>query len=99
MRSIIFGTSATYARFIESLIPNADKSIWLKKQRLEVGGLPTVAAEMLFSDEPQIVLPKSAIKIYRYKTTEEGTRDTLEFQPLTIEGCAYELISKVSLKP
>ncbi|MGE0675495.1 ATP-binding protein [Pseudolabrys sp.] len=88
-------TSKTYGSFIEAMVPNADKDVWLKKQRLEVNGLPTVAAELLFSDEPQIVLPKSAIKIYRYKTTDrEGTRDTLEFQPLTIEGCAYDLIAK-----
>ena len=87
--------SHTFNRFMEAMVPNADKDVWLKKQRLEVNNLPTVAAELLFSDKPQIVLPKSAIKIYRYKTTDrEGTRDTLEFQPLTIEGCAYDLISK-----
>lgn len=87
--------SVTFASFMEAMIPNADKNVWLKKQRLEVNGLPTVAAEMLFSDEPQIVLPKSAIKLYRYKTTDpDGSRDTMEFQPLTIEGCAYDLISR-----
>ncbi|MBZ0148096.1 MAG: putative DNA binding domain-containing protein [Pseudorhodoplanes sp.] len=87
--------SEVFTDFMKTIVPNAEKGVWLRKQRLVVGMLPTVAAEILFSDEPQIVLPKSAIKIYRYKTTDaEGTRDTLEFQPLTVEGCAYELIRK-----
>ena len=31
--------------------------------------------------------------MYRYKTKdEEGTRDTLDFDPLSIEGCAYDQI-------
>jgi ATP-dependent DNA helicase RecG len=49
---------------------------------------------LLFSDEPQTALPKrSAIKIYRYQThDEEGTRDTLAFDPLTIEGNVYDQI-------
>src|SRR5438552_951508 len=49
---------------------------------------------MLFADEPQAALPKrSAIKIYRYKTTDpEGSRDNLAFDPITIEGCLYEQI-------
>jgi len=38
-------------------------------------------------------LQRCSIKIYRYKTKEtQGTRDTLAFQPITIEGCAYEQI-------
>ena len=81
-------SSVVYTRFIDAIVPSADKEVWLKKQRLDVNGMPT-------SDEPQIILPKSAIKIYRYKTTDApGTREALEFQPLTIEGCAYDLISK-----
>lgn len=91
IRNII--ESTTFQEFLETIVPSADKNVWLKKQRLEIEGLPTVAAQILFSDEPQIVLPKSAIKLYRYKTTDaEGTRETLEFQPKTIEGCAYNLI-------
>lgn len=53
----------------------------------------TVAGELLFSDEPQICLPKrSSIKIYRYKTSGEADRDTLAEQPMTVEGCAYRQI-------
>ena len=56
----------------------AEKIIWLEER---AGSL------LLFSDEPQAALPKrSAIKILRYKSKEEeGTRETLEFDPLTIE--------------
>lgn len=51
---------------------------------------------LLFSDEPQILLPKRCgIKIYRYKTTEkEGFRDVLAFTPKTIEGCIYSQIAE-----
>ncbi|MEJ7713741.1 MAG: ATP-binding protein [Pyrinomonadaceae bacterium] len=49
---------------------------------------------MLFADLPQAILPKrSGIKIYRYKTADaEGTRDTLVGQPVSVEGCAYDII-------
>lgn len=48
---------------------------------------------LLFADEPQICLPKrSSIKIYRYKTSGLADRDMLAGQPITIEGCAYDLI-------
>jgi ATP-dependent DNA helicase RecG len=87
--------SGGYVAFMDQMVPNADREVWLKKQRLEVGGRATVAAELLFADEPQVVLPKAAIKIYRYKTSDqEGTRDTLDFQPISIEGCAYDQITK-----
>ena len=87
--------SSVFKKFIESVVPTADADVWLRKQRLEENEKPTVAATLLFSDEPQIVLPKSAVKLYRYKTTDaEGTRETLAFQPLTIEGCAYDIIAQ-----
>ena len=42
---------------------------------------------------PQAILPKrSAVKIIRYKTKLEGERDTLAFDPVTIEGSATELV-------
>ena len=75
-----------FSGFMETIIPNAEKEVWLSKQRLVENELPTVAAELLFLDEPQIVLPKSAAKIYRYKTTDpEGKRENLEFQPISTE--------------
>jgi ATP-dependent DNA helicase RecG len=50
---------------------------------------------VLFADEPQAVLPRQCgIKICRYTTTEaQGTRETLDFDPVSIEGNAYEQIT------
>ena len=56
--------------------------------------MPTVTGVVLFSDEPQTLLPKrSGIKISRYKSMlGEGTRETLAGDPISIEGSAYDLI-------
>ena len=80
--------------FMLAIIPLAEPLLWLRKQLMIIDGKPTVGAVLLFADEPQPVLPKrSAIKIYRYRTTaEQGTRETLEFDPITIEGCLYSQI-------
>ena len=86
--------SETVIGFMIGVIPAAEPEAWLQKQALIVGGRPTVAGVLLFHDEPQSVLPKrSAIKIYRYRTSdEEGTREQLAGDPITIEGCAYRLV-------
>ena len=75
--------------FILDVVPSAEPDEWLHKQNLITADHPTVAGILLFADEPQIALPKrSAIKVYRYKTREEeGGRETLAFDPITIEGC------------
>lgn len=80
--------------FLLEVIPTAEPEAWLKKQNLITENKATVAGVLLFSEEPQAVLPKrSAIKIYRYKSKEDaGERDTLAFDPLTIEGEIYDLI-------
>lgn len=53
----------------------------------------------MFAEEPQAILPKrSAVKIYRYRTTSEGTRDTLAFDPITIEGHLYDQIREAVAK-
>jgi ATP-dependent DNA helicase RecG len=77
--------------FMAEVIPTAEPEQWLRKQLLIRNNLPTVASVMLYSDTPQAALPKqSGIKIYRYKTkAEEGTRETLDFVPISIEGPAY----------
>lgn len=90
--------SAVVIEFLINVVPTAEPEEWLRKQRLIRDETPTVAGEVLFSDEPQIVLPKTNIKIYRYKTSEQGTRDTLDGQPLTIEGCAYNQIANAVTK-
>lgn len=85
--------SNIFQMFAKAIIPETEPEKWLAKQRLTYEGKLTVAGELLFSDEPQICLPKrSSIKIFRYKTSGEADRDTLSEHPLTIEGCAYNLI-------
>ena len=78
--------------FAETIVPAADPMAWLRKQWLVDQEKVTVAGAVLFGEEPQVLLPKAAIKIYRYKTSEEASRESLEGQPETIEGCAYEQI-------
>ena len=92
--SEVVTNSETIIRFLLSVIPTAEPAAWLAKQQLLRDGKPTVAAVLLFADDPQAVLPKRcAIKLFRYKTTEaEGSRETLAFDPITIEGCVYDLI-------
>src|SRR5262249_14851142 len=85
----------TIIGFMLEVIPTSEPSVWLKKQQVLINNKPTVAGLVLFADEPQAVLPKRCgIKIYRYKTSDaEGTRETLDFDPVSIEGPAYEQIS------
>jgi ATP-dependent DNA helicase RecG len=80
--------------FLLSVVPTAEPEAWFRKQLLIVDNKPTVAAVVLFAELPQAILPKRcAIKILRYKTTEPaGSRETLDFDPLTIEGCLYDQI-------
>jgi ATP-dependent DNA helicase RecG len=81
------------ADFIKHVVPTADVFNWLRKQLLIRNNQPTVAGIILFTEEPQAILPKRCgIKIYRYKTKNQGSRDSLAFQPITIEGCAYAQI-------
>jgi ATP-dependent DNA helicase RecG len=71
-----------------------DKPSGFSRWLFSVEGKPNVAGLILLCDEPQAVLPKRCgVKIYRYKTTDNvGSRESLDFDPLTIEGCAYEQI-------
>lgn len=85
--------SEVFGRFSKAIIPEVEPDRWLRKQRLIHGEKLTVAGELLFSDEPQICLPKrSSIKIFRYRTSGNADRDMLAGQPITIEGCAYDEI-------
>jgi ATP-dependent DNA helicase RecG len=87
-------TSEVIKDFIDSVIPSAEPEAWLKKQTLLRDDKPTVAGVLLFSDEPQAVLPKHCgIKVYRYKTKEAaGFREVMDFTPRTVEGCLYDQI-------
>lgn len=86
--------------FMLSVVPSAEPGPWLTKNKLIRGERPTVAGVLLFAESPQAEIPKHCgIKIYRYKTKEEsGTRDTLAFTPLTIEGHLYVQIAEAIAK-
>lgn len=86
--------SEVIIEFMLAVVPIAEPHPWLRKQQLIHDEKPTVAAVLLFSDEPQAILPKrSAIKLYRYRTSAaQGSRETLEFDPITIEGSLYDQI-------
>jgi ATP-dependent DNA helicase RecG len=87
--------SKAVLEFMLANIPTAEPLPWLKKQQLIVDDdRPTVAAVLLYSDEPQAALPKAGAKIYRYQTSGTGTRDTLVGNPVSIEGHLYELVTK-----
>lgn len=86
-------SSIVWEKFKNNIVPDTNTETWLKKQRLLIGEKLTVAALLLFSDEPQICLPKrSSIKIFRYQTGGAAERDTLVGIPITVEGCAYSQI-------
>lgn len=79
--------------FLPDIVPTADPLSWLVKQRVIVNSRPNVAGILLFSDNPQALLPKrSAIKVLRYRTKLLAERDFLSSDPETIEGPLYNLI-------
>ncbi|MEA5579569.1 ATP-binding protein [Anabaena sp. UHCC 0451] len=92
----IITTSEVISQFIQEVVPTTGAELWLKKQQLIQRNQLTIASILLFADEPQAILPKRCgVKIYRYKTKDaEGTRETLAFDPMTIEGCLYNQIQE-----
>jgi ATP-dependent DNA helicase RecG len=88
--------STVVLAFMLEIVPTAEPEPWLRKQMLIQTDKPTVAGLVLFAEEPQAAIPKrTGIKIYRYKTTAlEGTRDTLDGDPRSIEGHAYAQIGE-----
>lgn len=85
--------SNTVIEFLLDVVPSAEPEVWLAKQRVLLNDRVTVAGVLLFSDNPQAILPKrSAIKVLRYQTKKEAERDFLAFDPITIEGSFYALI-------
>lgn len=86
--------SLTIIGFLLTVAQSAEPYTWLQSQFLINNDKPTVACTLLFSDCPQAALPKrSAIKIFRYRSKEDdGSRETLAFDPITIEGSLYDLI-------
>lgn len=80
--------------FMLSIVPTSEAEPWLRKQLLIREHKPTVAALVLFADEPQIVLPKASVIVYRYATDAQfGTREVLvDGKTHLVEGSAYQQI-------
>jgi ATP-dependent DNA helicase RecG len=87
----ILTESEKLATFIKQVVPMQTPSIFVRKQALVRQNQPVVAGVLLFAEEPQAVLPKSGVKLFRYKTTGEPTRDAL-VDPEPIEGTTYDVI-------
>jgi len=90
----VITNSVPIIEFLVNVVPSAEPEQWLRKQLLIRGDKPAVAGVLLFAEEPQAALPKRCgIKLYRYRTSDVmATRDTLAFDPLTIEGPIYDQI-------
>lgn len=85
--------STSVIEFLLDVVPAGEPAEWLTKQRVLIGGKPSVAGVLLYADSPQAILPKrSAIKILRYQTKQDAERDFLAFDPITVEGSIYNLI-------
>lgn len=79
--------------FVKQVVPNLEPKAFLQKQNLIRGNKPTVAALLLFAEEPQAALPKrSGIKLYRYATSGVPSRETLVDVPKSIEGPVISMI-------
>ncbi len=90
--NVVFCAAAERLLFHHALILLEN---WLFVHMVKLSnGKPTVAALLLFAEEPQAALPKrSGLKIYRYRTADaEGSRETLDFDPISIEGNIYDQI-------
>ena len=88
----IITKSENLAAFIKNVVPMQTPDIFVRKQALSRGNKPVVAGVLLFAEEPQAVLPKSGVKLFRYKTADKPTRETLAGEPESIEGTAYDVI-------
>lgn len=80
--------------FVTSVIPLSESEPWLRKQLLIRESRPTVAGVVLFADEPQVVMPKASVIVYRYATDDVvGTRERLVAgKTHLVEGSAYQQI-------
>ena len=88
----ILTKSEKLASFIQSVVPMQTPEIFVRKQALTRSNKPVVAGILLFAEEAQAVLPKSDVKLFRYKTAGQPTRETLVGEPESIEGTAYDII-------
>lgn len=82
--------------FITENKMHSEAEPWLRNQLLIREDRPTVAGVVVFADEPQVVLPKASVMVYRYATTDPiGSREYLvDGRTHMIEGSAAEQIRK-----
>lgn len=85
-------TSDAMAEFMSGGSLWADPIEFLRKNLLLNEDHGTIAATLLFSDIPQVHLPNSAVKLYRYRTSGTEERAHLDGQPETLEGPITALI-------
>lgn len=86
-------SSEVFRTYQEHQIPFAEGRSYIKKEKLVRDGRATVAAVMLFDDNPQATVTQGAVKLYRYKSIkDQGERDELAGDPITIEGPAHDLV-------
>lgn len=79
--------------FLSSVVPHSNIEDLLRRERLSTADRIRACALLLFDENPQSLLPQAAVKLYRYRTlANEGDREDLEGQPVTIEGPIYDLI-------
>ncbi len=88
----ILTESDNLAAFIKQVVPMQTPPVFVRKQVLSRNNQPIVAGVLLFAEEPQAVLPKSGVKLFRYKTAGQPTRETLVGEPEAIEGTTYDVI-------
>jgi ATP-dependent DNA helicase RecG len=88
----ILTKSEKLADFIKNVVPMQTPAIFVRKQNLARGNKPVVVGVLLFAEEPQAILPKSGVKLLRYKTAGSPTRETLVGEPEAIEGTTYDVI-------
>ena len=85
--------SPNLAKFVRVVVPTQTPVEFVRKQALTKGNKPVVGGVLLFAEEPQALVPKSGVKLFRYKTSAPiGTRETLAGDPVSIEGPVYDVI-------
>lgn len=92
--------SLQVTEFVMDALTFTEPEPWLRSQLLIVEGRPTVAAVVLFADEPQVVLPKASVMVYRYASRDAvGQRDDLvDGRTWNIEGSAISQIRETVRK-
>jgi ATP-dependent DNA helicase RecG len=96
--SALIEDSGVLRDLLDYCAPSTDPKIFLHNQQLVISGKPIVAAVLLFSEEPQTILP-CGVKILRYRTREAiGDRETLSSEIVMVKGCAYNIIKEAVSK-